>query len=110
MKITMTNGSKSNGVTGSRIRITASDGVLLEQIILPAGNPRRYLRSKAGVPHMARVNDAVLAASNYEGALARRKTASSPRCAEMAELFAACKARVSAIGALTTGRKPVWEK
>lgn len=110
MKITMTNGSKAKGWTGSRIRITASDGNLLEQINLPAGNPRRYLESKAGTKYRKVLRIAVLAASHYEGALARRQYTNRPRCANLAELFAHSKARVTAHRVLNGLGKPAWEQ
>lgn len=110
MKITMTNGSKAKGWTGSRIRITASDGILLDQINLPAGNPRRYLESKAGAKYRRTVHVACMAAAHYEGNIARRQHKSSPRCANLAELFARGKARITAMRALNGLGKPAWEQ
>lgn len=110
MKITMTNGSKAKGWTGSRIRITASDGILLEQINLPAGNPRRYLESKAGAKYRRTVQLACMAAAHYEGVIARRQHKRSLSCANLAELFAHGKARVTTMRALNGLGKPAWER
>lgn len=109
MKITMTNGSKRNGIKGSRLRFFSTDGRMVSELNLPAGNPRRFLASKAGAKYAKPLKIAIVATTMCDGSLARRKS-KNPRCSDMLQLFAECKARVTAIRVLGGMGKPAWEK
>lgn len=104
----MTNGSKAKGWTGSRIRFYAADGRLVDEVKLPAGNPKRFLKTNAGARFQRPVQVAVLATAHIDGALARREHR-RPRCQDLAQLFASTKARITAHRVLNGLGKPAWE-
>ena len=66
MKITQTNGNATNNISGSRLRIRADDGKLIDEFCVPTRNAKKHIDMYPNGMYGTRYYDAVHACLAYE--------------------------------------------